>query len=262
MFFNVTEPYTCTKVDKRAFQAWEQDGVLKITGLIPLEWFVYLRQRVIEILGAEAESPQAWPNLESGLLKPIGRDKQYVPLEIEAVKNAVDNLIGKRWEYPSTGGGWFANAPRQLEKQHSPQMELVPRGHWHWDGRPDLHASEALWLFTPVTEMLPDSGGTWLVAGSARMVTNFYKRLPREKQGKPTKVVKQWFTDDHAWFKALNSGEPLHQTNQTGDAVRLLNVSGQPGDVVLMKAFTIHSAPEYIGPGPRLCQVVVAALTP
>ncbi len=63
MFFNVSEPYTCTKVDERALQAWEQDGVLKITGLIPLEWFVYLRKRVIEILGAAPESPQAWPNL-------------------------------------------------------------------------------------------------------------------------------------------------------------------------------------------------------
>lgn len=262
MFFNVSEPYTCTQVDQRALQAWEQDGVLKITGLIPSEWFVYLRQRMTEILGSAPENSAVWPNLEAGLLKPLGRDKQCVPLEIEAVKNAVDKLIGKRWEYPKTGGGWFANAPRQLEKQYAPQLELVPRGTWHWDSRPDLHASEALWLFTPVIDMLPDSGGTWLVAGSARLVTNFYKRLSPEQQGKPTKVVKQWFTDNHEWFKVLNSRETLNQTNQAGDLVRLLNVSGQPGDVVLMKSLTIHSAPEYIGPGPRLCQVVVASLTP
>ncbi len=262
MFFNVTEPYTCTKVDERALQAWEQDGVLRITGLIPLEWFVYLRRRVIEILGSEPESPQAWPNLESGLLKPIGRDKQCVPLEIESVKDAVGNLIGKGWEYPKTGGGWFANAPRQLEKQHSPKLELVPRGTWHWDGRPDLHAIEGLWLFTPVTEMLPNSGGTWIVAGSARKVLNFYANLSSEKRGKPTREVKKWFTDDHEWFKVLNSGETLNQTNQEGAQKRLMNVSGKPGDVVLMKNFTIHSAPEYIGPGPRVCQVIGASLTP
>lgn len=129
MFFNVIEPYTCTKVDERALQAWKEDGVLKITGLIPLEWFVYLRKRVVENLGAAPENPEAWTKSElSGLLKPIGRDKQCVPLEIESVKNAVDSLIGTGWEYPSTGGGWFANAPRQLEKQHAPKIELVPRG--------------------------------------------------------------------------------------------------------------------------------------
>jgi len=262
MFFNVSEPYTCTKVDERARQAWEEDGVLKITGLIPQAWFVHLRQRVIEILGSPPESPQAWTKSElSGLLKPIGRDKQCVPLEIESLKDVVDDLIGKGWEYPHTGGGWFANAPRQLERQHSPKIELVPRGTWHWDGRPDLHA-DGLWLFTPMTAMLPHSGGTWLVAGSARMVLDFYAKLPPEKQGKPTKVVKQWFTDAHEWFNVLNRGETLTQMDQAGDSVRLLNVSGQPGDVVLMKNFTIHSAPEYIGPGPRVCQVVVASLTP
>jgi hypothetical protein len=113
-----------------------------------------------------------------------------------------------------------------------------------------------------VTELLTHSGGTWLVAGSARMVTDFYRKLPPEKKGKPTKLVKQWFTDDHEWFNVLNSRETLHQTNQAGDTVRLLNVSGQPGDVVVMKDFTIHSSPEYIGPGPRVCQVVVASPTP
>jgi hypothetical protein len=262
MFFNVAEPYTCTKVDERALQAWEQEGVLRITDLIPLEWFVYLRKRIIEILGSAPESPQSWPNLDSSLLKPIGRDKHCVPLEIASVKEAVDNLIGKGWEYPKTGGGWFVNTPRQLEKQYSPKIELVPRGAWHWDDRPDLHAGQGLWLFTPVTELLPHSGGTWLVAGSARLVTDFYMKLPPEKKGKPTKVVKKWFTDAHEWFKVLNSVETLNQTNQESDSVRLLNVTGKPGDVVVMKDFTIHSAPEYIGPGPRVCQVIVASPTP
>ncbi|NJM40412.1 MAG: hypothetical protein HC853_06425 [Anaerolineae bacterium] len=183
MFFNVSEPYICTKVDERALQAWEQDGVLKITGLIPLDWFTYLRERVVDMLGSPPESTQTWTKPElSGLLKPIGRDKHYVPLEVESVKEAVDSLIGKGWEYPNTGGGWFANAPRHLEKQGSPQIELVPRGTWHWDGRPDLHPVKGLWLFTPVTDMLPHSGGTWLVAGSARMVLDFYAKLPPEKR--------------------------------------------------------------------------------
>jgi hypothetical protein len=94
MFFDVSEPYTCTKVDERALEAWEQDGVLKITGLIPLEWFVYLRKRVTEILGSAPESPQAWTKLQPSLFKPLGRDKSCVPLEIEPVKDAVDTLIG------------------------------------------------------------------------------------------------------------------------------------------------------------------------
>ena len=212
-------------------------------------------------MGAAPESPESWTNLESIPLKPLGLDKRCVPLEIESVKNAVDSLIGKGWEYPNTGGGWFANAPRQLEKQHLPKLELVPRGHWHWDGRPDLHPG-GLWLFTPVTEMLPHSGGTWLVAGSARMVLDFYANLPSERKGKPTRLAKKWFANDHEWFKVLNSEETLNQANQEGDSVHLLNVSGKSGDVVLMNSFTIHSSPEYIGPSPRVCHVVVASSTP
>ncbi|MCE7983688.1 MAG: hypothetical protein DYG89_21140 [Caldilinea sp. CFX5] len=257
MFFHVAEPYTCINVDEGALHAWEQDGVLKITGLIPGEWFVNLRQKVVETLGAPPESSKAWPNL-----KPFGREKQCVPLEAPSVKEVVDQLIGKNWQYPNSGGLWFADAPRQLEKQHAPTLELVPRGHWHWDGRPDLHVGGGLWLFAPVIEMLPHSGGTWLAAGSARLVTDFYANLPPEQQGKPTKVVKKWFADVHEWFDVLNGAEPLHQTNQAVGSVRLLNVTGKPGDVVLMKDFTIHSRPEYIGPGPRVCRVVTVSPTP
>ncbi|MCB0108620.1 MAG: hypothetical protein KDE53_22020 [Caldilineaceae bacterium] len=257
MFFHITEPYTCTTVDERARQAWEQDGVVKITGLIPLEWFVYLRNRVIEALGTPPEHPEAWPNL-----KPLGRDKECMPLAIEAVKDVVDQLIGKGWAYPNSGGGWFTNAPRQLEKQHAPKLELVPRGHWHWDARPDLQVDGGLWLFAPVTEMLAHSGGTWLAAGSARMVTDFYANLPPEKQGKPTRVVKKWFADAHKWFNVLNGAEPLNQANQVDEAVRLLTVAGQPGDVILMKEFTIHSAPDYIGPGSRVCRIVTISPIP
>jgi len=257
MVFHITEPYTCTTVDERALQAWEQDGVVKITGLIPPEWFANLRNRVLETLGAAPENPEAWPKL-----KPLGRDKQCMPLEIEVVKDVVGHFIGKGWAYPNSGGLWFADAPRQLEKQHAPKLERVPRGHWHWDARPDLHGGGGLWLFAPVTEMLPHSGGTWLAAGSAHLVTAFYANLPPAQQGKPTKVVKKWFAEAHPWFNVLNGTEPLNQTNQADEAIRLLNVAGQPGDVVLMKEFTIHSAPEYIGPGPRLCRVVTVSPTP
>jgi hypothetical protein len=58
-----------------------------------------------------------------------------------------------------------------------------------------------------------------------------------------------------------NGAEPLnHAPARDGDStMRLLNVAGKPGDVVFMRNMTIHAIPEYIGPGPRLCQVVVAA---
>ena len=204
MYFEVSEPYTCTKIDERALQAWKQDGVLRIADLIPPEWFEYLSKRLIEVLGSSPENPEVWSNLQSSPLKQLGRDKRCVALEVEAVKEAVDQVIGEGWEYPQTGGGWFANEPRHVERQNLPDVELVPRGIWHWDGRPDLHAVKGIWLFTPVTEMLPHSGGTWLVAGSGQKVIDFYSALSPEKKGQPTKTVKKWFAEAHEWFKVIS----------------------------------------------------------
>lgn len=259
MLVSVAEPYTCTQVDEAALQAWERDGVLRIAGLIPPEWFPPLRQRLGELLGAPPESPAAWPYLKPDLFKPLGRDQRYAPVEVAAVKAAVGQLIGRDWDYPRSGGSWFVNAPRQLEKQLASELARVPRGAWHWDDRPDLRVGLGLWLFTPVIDLPPHSGGTWLAAGSARMVTDFFSALPAEKKGTPTKLVRKWFAADQAWFAGLNGDAPLALSAPADAAVRLLNVAGKPGDVVMMKDFTIHSAPEYIGPGPRICQVVVAS---
>jgi hypothetical protein len=259
MYFIVSEPHTCSTIDDIALRMWERDGVLRIRDVIPLEWMRNLRDRVSEVLGAAPEDPQVWPSLPTSPLKALGRDKRYVALEIDSVKSAVDRVIGKGWEYPNGGGGWFANGPTQLESRNGSEMGVVPRGNWHWDARPDIHAVNGLWLFTPVVEMLPNSGGTWLVAGSARRVMDFYGKLSPEKKGQPTRVIKKLFAEDHEWFSVLNGGEVLKTAEQSEDAVKLLNVAGRPGDVVMMKNFTIHSAPEYIGPGARLCQVVVAA---
>ena len=98
-----------------------------------------------------------------------------------------------------------------------------------------------------------------MVAGSARILSDFFKQLPPEKNGKPTKLVKPWFAHAHPWFKILNSEEILNQTDQESDSIRLLNVTGTPGDVVFMKPLTIHSAPDYVGPGPRVCHVTGAS---
>lgn len=258
MSFNLSSPHSCTQIDAPALEAWERDGVLKITNIIPPDRLAYVRQKITDQLGSVPEDPASWEKLKSSLLKPLGRDSQCVVIDSEPVKNAIDALLGPDWKRPASGGNWFCNAPTQQAPPQSAR-DLIPRGLWHWDGRPDLQDHRDLWAFSPLADLPPNSGGTWLLAGSHRMVLDFYAELSSEQNQSPSKKVKKWFTAAHPWFRTLNNDEALDQTNQPTEPMTLLNVSGNPGDVVFMKTFTIHSMPAYVGPGPRVCHMITAS---
>ena len=261
MRFTLSSPHACTAVDDDALAAWHADGALKVTGLAPPEWVEHTRGRVAGILGAPPEDPAAWDGLRSQSLKPLGKESACVPVDTAPVKAAIDALLDGEWSRPKSGGNWFCNPPTHTDLRG---LDLLPRRLWHWDDRPDLHPAGGLWAFSPLTELPAGSGGTWMVAGSHRHVLEFYDRLPEEKRGKPTKQAKKWFAAEYPYFAALNGDAPLELDSDSadGDAVKLVDVSGAPGDVVFMQDFVVHSKPDVIGPGPRVCHMITVAPAP
>jgi hypothetical protein len=137
MYFDVSEPHTCATIDKSALQAWERDGVLRISRVIPSDWMNALRNRVIGVLGAAPEDPLVWPDLPASPLKPLGRDKHCVALEVDAVKAALDSLLGAGWEYPQTAAARSADADSRTHVWHRSESGSFSKGRHplRWFGR-------------------------------------------------------------------------------------------------------------------------------
>jgi hypothetical protein len=144
---------------------------------------------------------------------------------------AVDDLCGRgRWRASRGAGYWpirfpgFANPPWQ-----------PPRGGWHLDGRLEHYRLGAtdrglvgLELFTPIAQY---DGGTVIRVGSHR---------------------------DTA--QVLHAAEPVGlserdlnlQTRAKSDHRHVIEMTGDPGDVVLMHPYTVHAASPNTGSRVRI----------
>lgn len=247
----VIDCHTTTTLDQVASDAWNEDGLIRFTGLVPNAVLAHVRERLTALVGYSPENPLAFPRLGKPKLKPLGREPSCVIVDSETVSQVVGQLLGTSWSRPNSGGSWFISPPR------GEQTTEPPREGWHWDGRPDLHGCTGLWVFAMLADLPFGAGGTWMMAGSHQIVSDFYGNLPMDRRGQPSKKVRRWFSDQHTWFDALNGADDQIPESESP---RIFQVSGQAGDVVFMRSLTIHARPRSIGPGPR--QIYVCSTEP
>jgi hypothetical protein len=70
------------------------------------------------------------------------------------------------------------------------------------------------------------------------------------------------FERHHSWLASLQQGQPSGEELTAammdrsfadgGQELRIFDVHGETGDVVIADGLMIHSAPAWIGPGPRM----------
>ncbi len=211
--------------------------------------------------GCERDRPETWSGMNASHLKPLARLPAFDIAAVPRVRAVVDRLLGPGWSGPGSGGGFFLNAPTPPGSR--PQL---PRGTWHWDGRMDLTPAPSLALFTLVERLGPGEGGTYHVAGSHHLVRDLFAGLAPGQRSAPSKTQRRRFQERHPWFHQLQQPASDHQPlvdrllgeglEVDGQLLRIHDVAGEAGDVVIVPGFTIHSAPAFIGPRPRVVHVV------
>ena len=88
----------------------------------------------------------------------------------ERFQGAISDLLGRRdWKRPAHWGGFVLVFPDQTGAIYD-----VPGDPWHWDGAP---TADGLLIFSFYSHVRPHGGGTHMLAGSHRLVADFYASL-------------------------------------------------------------------------------------
>ena len=244
-------------------QAFETDGIVRVPAVLGGDELRAMRDHVAAIVAAGAlelvdlvGARRPGPGTEA-ILWDIGRAPAFAPLA-PALARAVDDVFGPGVWAPIDGGLAAPNLPGHAAPW------TVPHAAWHVD-EPTVAGQVAGWAllgFVFLDTVEPGGGATVAIAGSHRRLA--IVAAERAAAGAATVLT----TDDalaelrrEPWFAALLTvGEPADRRRRfmaepyvsAGIPLRVVELTGEPGDVVLMDPRCLHTISANASPRARL----------
>ncbi|MCC7267653.1 MAG: phytanoyl-CoA dioxygenase family protein [Caulobacteraceae bacterium] len=223
--------------------AFERDGLARLPAALPATKVAVMADRVwrhlAERLGADRARPETWPSGRIGgfqALERSGACAACAPL----FTALADRLLGPgQWIAPRHWGQALITFPEGAW--------AVPHAMWHLD-LPAMRAGEPLAgvrLFTFLEPVEPRGGGTLVLAGSHRAVMD---RAAQEAALRLRSAeMRQRLAADEPWMAdLLSAGGPRERFMGEdgalrGHPVRVAELTGAPGDVVIMHPAAFHT---------------------
>ncbi|MFI6393292.1 hypothetical protein [Nonomuraea sp. NPDC050540] len=202
--------------------------------------------------GIFRERPGTWTIAEPRGLGALRKAGAFDRLASPAVVAAIDALLGRAdWPQPFSWGDPLVTFP-------TPGVWDVPLGGWHIDF-PARGALLLKWLgyLAPVE---PAGGGTVVLAGSHRLVANFLRRAGEAELGR-SPTVRDAILNAHPWLDGIRRPGPATErvarfvergARISGIPVRVVELTGEPGDVVFMHPHLLHAPSPNHAATPRL----------
>jgi ectoine hydroxylase-related dioxygenase (phytanoyl-CoA dioxygenase family) len=166
------------------------------------------------------------------------------------VRAALDQLLGPAgWAEPAHQGQVLVTLP-------TGEPWSVPHRQWHTDVGFDLPQDElvAVKIWALLGDLEPGGGGTPQVAGSHRVIAR-YLNTTRERD---FRMVRDQVLASHSWFRHLtsedrtNAAELMTEADLDGIPVRVVELTGQAGDVYLTHPWILHSIAPNARDTPRM----------
>jgi len=187
----------------------------------------------------------------------LSRAGAFAAIASPVLTEAIDDLLGAgRWQRPKRWGEPLVTFPRPGTPWG------VPSAMWHIDwpprGEPEpLFGLRALAFLKMVP---PGGGGTLVLSGSHRLVAQLVRESPERDRGSSPRV-REHFARRHAWFRDLIDAPdaPDRTARLTGEGalldgvpVRVVELTGAEGEVVLVHPWLFHSPAPNCADEPRL----------
>jgi hypothetical protein len=216
--------------------------------------------------GIRRDDRDSWRQIP-GNLKAAKRDRVQAKILTGRVRGVLDDLLGKAtWSPQKDWGTTLVTFPE-------PGPWDVPARFWHWDSPRGLHSDHLTGLFvvTFIGPVAPRSGGTLLLSGSPRLLIQQDRQTPASHRG--VSVAKPWdqFHRCHPWLMALTglARSPADriaafmdaETVVEGIPLRVVELTGEPGDMVFCHPVMVHCAAPNRGAWPRFMRIKQQFLT-
>lgn len=245
------ETFKLTAEQLEDFERW---GVIRSPGFYARDVIDTMADRVWADLerrfGLRRDRPETWLGAAPGRFQALKISGAFSGLRSPKMCDLADALLGEAWQEPQSWGHLLVTFPAT-----TPRLARPP---WHLDiGSVErLSPLPVLRVFTFLEPVLPSGGGTLYVAGSHRLAMDI-----EHVHGRPVRSaqVRERLKLEHPWFAHLltasNSelGAFLDIEAQVGDhTVCLEEMTGAPGDLIIMHPAIMHGTAHNALPRPRI----------
>ena len=250
---------SCAALTPTEFERFERDGYVVVKQAFPRADALEMQDRWWAELDRahriRRDDRSTWRPIP-GDLKAAKSDPIQARIASARVRGVFGDLFGEDpLEPPKDWGRAIATFPEAGDWN-------VPTWFWHWDNPVDLHLDRptALFVVSFIGEVKPRSGGTLLLSGSPRLLLQQADQ-PRDP------AVKPWFAlyRSHPWLMALAGEAPSpadrvaafmdQETVVDGVPLRVVELTGEPGDMVFCHPCMVHCGAPNRGDHPRFMRI-------
>ncbi len=218
--------------------------------------------------GAQRDRPETWNAGVATGLQSLKRRRVFEAIGGAATLGAFDDLLGPgRWISPRDWGQFLITFPAGGGGNDGNGEWTVPSRVWHTDFGflPSGDELFGLLLFSFVSDVPSQAGGTLVVEGSHRLVKRVLGNRPSLKKIR-MKQARQAILASDPWLAALSSENDgaagdrverfVRQQHVIGDVpVRVSELTGQAGDIVVGHPWLLHAGSPCCTPQPRIMRV-------
>ena len=202
------------------------------------------------------DDPSTWPNGAVHHLDGAGRSPELA----RGYAVVLDTMLGSgRWTAPKRGGQVAVTFPEA-------RRWALPTKVWHTDARftEPLEPLSGGLMLVFVDAVKPGGGGTAILAGSHRLIARFAQSRPTVRTEKMATARKAFFRS-HPWLSALVSDDcdPENrlarfaaEADIDGLPARVVEVTGEPGDIVFAHPLMAHCVTPNCGDRPRIMRIL------
>ena len=208
----------------------------------------------LEVLpGQNPKDPSTWSIDTLGEI--LKENKRLRHNDDSRLDEAITQILGTRWNRPKHWGSLLLTVPDPSQRWNLPTS-------WHWDFEPlSLDGRNGVFVFTFLNNVKPRGGGTLVVSGSHELLLRFHRRTALGVSRTP----RRQFFKSHPWLLDLKSntgpkegrvGRLMQKaTRIDGIDVRVVELTGKPGDVVLCHPVIVHASSQNVAEATRLMLV-------
>ncbi|GAA1113831.1 hypothetical protein GCM10009630_08900 [Kribbella jejuensis] len=229
---------------------FERDGIVKIPSAFSADEAAGMREvlwrELSERHGMDRDDPTTWTVLRPTGLKTTKFDRRAQAILGPRVRSALDGLLGD-WLEPKHQGQVLVTMPEGVPW-------AVPHRQWHTDVGFEEQPVGAVKIWAFYDSVRPGGGGTPQVAGSHRV----FERFLTTTEERDFKEVRDQLLRSDPWFRNLTSApsertvDPMEPAEVHGLPVRVVELTGEPGDVYLTHPWILHSIAPNAADVPRM----------
>jgi hypothetical protein len=260
-------PATLTPADRQLF---ERDGYIAVKQAFPRAAALAMEERwwseLADTRGIRRDDRSSWRNVP-GNLKAAKKDPAQASILTATVSGICDDLLGPAtWSRPRDWGVTLVTFPE-------PGGWEPPTRLWHWDNpcEPHLDRPRGLFVVSFIGPVAPRGGGTLILSGSPRLLIKQERRIPADQRRSLGGKAAERFGRSHPWLMALTGQAPSPadriaafmdgETVVDGVPLRVVELTGEPGDMVFCHPAMVHCRAPNRGAYPRFMRIKQQFLT-